>query len=279
MWNTGIMQGRLTKPKGRGIQFFPFDNWCQEFEVAKKLNMDEIEFIFDYENYKNNPIWQENGEKIKEISDETGINVKSLCFDYFMRRPFYKYRGEERTEIFEENKRIINRVLDNMSRNNISLIEIPLVDESSLKNKWEAEEFRDFLLQIVANASNNISFGLETDLPPKQFKRYLDSFGNKRIGANYDSGNSSGIGYLPYEEITTLGDYIFNIHIKDRIYHGTTVELGTGSADFKELFRGIKEIGYKGSFILQGARGSEGFEEDNVSRQQRFLKAWIQTLE
>lgn len=37
--------------------------------------------------------------------------------------------------------------------------------------------------------------------------------------------------------------------------HGTIVELGTGSADFKELFRGLKEIGYNGSFILQVVAG------------------------
>lgn len=279
MWDIGIMQGRLTEPKGRGIQFFPFDNWSEEFAIAKEIGLNEIEFIFDYENYEENPIWQGKGEKVKKLSDETGIHIKSLCFDYFMRRPFFKYSGKEKTQVFEENRRIINHILDNMSQNSISLIEIPLVDDSSLKNEREAEEFRDFLLQIVNNAPDNIFFGLETDLPPKQFKKYLDTFKQEKIGANYDSGNSSGIGYLPYEEVTTLRDYIFNIHIKDRVYHGTTVELGTGSADFKELFRGLKEIDYNGSFILQAARGSEGSEKGTICKQCQFLKKWITTLE
>ena len=79
--------------------------------------------------------------------------------------------------------------------------------------------------------------------------------------------------------MTALRDYIFNIHIKDRVYHGTTVELGTGSADFKELFRGLKAINYKGSFILQAARGEDGSEKNTVIRQRGFLKDWIQTLE
>ena len=47
----GIMQGRLTCPKGRGIQFFPFDNWENEFYKAEKLGLDEIEFIFDFDDY------------------------------------------------------------------------------------------------------------------------------------------------------------------------------------------------------------------------------------
>ena len=34
-YSTGIMQGRLTEPRGRGIQFFPFENWEREFEDRK----------------------------------------------------------------------------------------------------------------------------------------------------------------------------------------------------------------------------------------------------
>ncbi len=278
MWNIGIMQGRLTQPKGRGIQFFPFDYWKEEFITAKEIGIEEIEFIFDYGNYKENPLWQGEGESVKKISDETGVHIKSVCFDYFMRRPFYKYCDLERAEVLEENIRIINHILNNMSQIGIQLIEIPLVDNSALKNEREMEEFRAFLLQVVNNAPDNILFDLETDLAPKQFKEYLDTFEQARIGANYDSGNSSGIGYLPYEEVTTLKDYIFNVHIKDRVYHGTTVELGTGSADFSELFRGLKEIGYKGSFILQAARGKEGLEKDTICRQCQFVKKWIETL-
>lgn len=279
MWQIGIMQGRLTEPNGRGIQFFPFDNWRPEFETVKEIGLDEIEFIFDYDDYERNPLWQGKGEKVKEASDITGIHVKSVCFDYFMRRPFYKCDGIGRLELLAENKRILMHVLENMKLTGISLIEIPLVDDSSLRNESEEGAFRDFLLDILKNAPEGIRFGLETDLPPKQFKAYLDSFGQARIGANYDSGNSSGIGYLPYEEVTTLRDYIFNIHIKDRVYHGTTVELGTGSADFKELFRGLKEINYQGSFILQAARGEDGNEKHTVARQAGFLRDWIKTLE
>lgn len=279
MWQIGIMQGRLTEPKGRGIQFFPFDNWREEFDLVKEIGLDEIEFIFDYDNYEQNPLWQDGGERVKEAILLTGVNVHSVCFDYFMRRPFFKFDGAKREEVLEENKRILNHIICNMEKTEATLIEIPLVDDSSLKNEREAEAFRDFILQILKNAPEDIKFGLETDLPPKRFKEYLDSFRQARIGANYDSGNSSGLGYLPYEEVTTLRDYIFNVHIKDRIYHGTTVELGTGSADFEELFRGLKEIAYKGSFILQAARGEDGCEKDTIIRQSEFLKNRIKTLE
>ena len=38
----GIMQGRLTSSEGRGIQFFPFENWQKEFFTAQEITLNEI---------------------------------------------------------------------------------------------------------------------------------------------------------------------------------------------------------------------------------------------
>ena len=151
-----------------------------------------------------------------------------------------------------------------------------MVDNSSLKNPLEKNAFREWLSGIVESSDESIRFGLETDLNPQDFVEYLRAFDNIRIGANYDSGNSSGIGYDLYEEVTSLKDYIFNIHIKDRVYQGKTVQLGTGSADFERLFEGLSQIGYQHNFILQAARGEEGEEEKNISNQMKFVKEYIE---
>jgi sugar phosphate isomerase/epimerase len=63
------------------------------------------------------------------------------------------------------------------------------------------------------------------------------------------------------------GTRIDNIHIKDRKKSGGSVRLGTGDADFKQLFRLVKDIGYKGSFTLQTAR-----EKDDIDAAERNLK-------
>lgn len=271
----GIMQGRLTAPKGRGIQFFPFEYWREEFKLGKTLGLDEIEFIFDYDHFQSNPLWQGNGESVKAVVDETGVDVRSVCFDYFMRRPFYKKFGSEREMLRAENKNMLEHILSNMLSQGIRLIEIPLVDGSSLQSEADEHAFRDFLLPVVNETDTSICFGLETDMPPQHFKKYLDSFGTERIGANYDSGNSSGLGYDPYEELTTLGKRIFNIHIKDRQYRGATKQLGTGSADFEKFFRGLHEIGYDGSLILQAARGEDGLETENIAWQMQFVQRYL----
>ncbi len=273
--NIGIMQGRLTKPKGRGIQFFPFDNWKQEFHDAKDVGLDEIEFIFDYDDYWKNPLWTEEGIKeLGNIMSETGVRVNAICFDYFMRRPFYKYHGDEKRIVKDENTQIIMRILGAMRTLGISLIEIPSVDASSMQNDCEKEDYAVWLKNL-AIANRDIRFGMETDLPPYDFLSFIENINLTNVGANYDSGNSSGMGYDLYEEVTVLREHIFNIHIKDRKLQGTTVQLGTGNADFDRLFRGLKEIRYSMSFILQAARGIEGSEAKNISRQKEFVETMI----
>ena len=277
MFQYGIMQGRLTKPRGRGIQFFPFENWKEEFRVAAELGLQEIEFIFDYDRYEENPLWTSQGiAALKEVIKETGVRVHSICFDYFMRRAFFKVPEIERQAVREENRKMIEQVLLAMYEIGAELIEIPLVDDSSMKSLQEKKMFAEFLLEVVDSAREEFRFGLETDLPPKEFLAYLIQLNHPRVGANYDSGNSSGLGYDPYEEVTTLGDKILNIHIKDRVYQGTTVALGTGSADFEKFFRGLKEISYKGAFIMQAARGEEGKELESVRSQIQFVKEYVE---
>ncbi len=276
MYRYGIMQGRLTEPNGRGIQFFPFDNWENEFYLAKDLGLDEIEFIFDYERYTENPLWSSEGKNLlKKVITDTGVKVHSICFDYFMCRAFFKGNNEEKQSLRKENQEILLHILGAMEEIGISLIEIPLVDASALSSENDKQEFKNFILEIANQISNEIYIGLETDLCPEEFDDYLKCINCFQIGANYDSGNSSGLGYDMYKEITTLGSRIFNIHIKDRKYKGTTVELGTGNANFKKLFEGLREISYQGAFILQAARGKDGEEYENIKEQIQFVKKYV----
>ena len=155
-----------------------------------------------------------------------------------------------------------------------SLIEIPSVDASSIKSDEERKLYCEFIDQILIQTKErfpNIRIGFEMDLQVSDFVRLIDSFEDVRIGANYDSGNSSGLGYDLYEEVIELSTRILNIHIKDRIYRGSTVALGTGSADFDGFFNALGKISYNRSFIIQAARGRDGDEENTVKMQKEFI--------
>lgn len=275
MCSIGIMQGRLTKSNGRGIQFFPFDNWREEFFSCKSLKIDEIEWIFDFENFEENPLWTLDGcEEIKKCITETNVVVNSVCWDYFMRRAFFKHR-DSFNFLLDENKTIFKRILHNANIIGASLIEVPMVDDSSLKNQNE-QCVIDFVHWMCEEAKKyGIDISLETDFPPETFSTFLDEFSLDNLFANYDSGNSSGLGYDCESEIISLNKYVRNVHIKDRIYQKGTVKLGTGDAKFDVLFSCLKQIEYKKSFILQAARGIDGLEYETIKSQREFVLNYL----
>lgn len=99
---------------------------------------------------------------------------------------------------------------------------------------------------------------------------------------NYDSGNSSSLGYKPAEEFAAYGKRVGSVHIKDRKLKGTTVALTTGDTDFDSLFKCLADISYAGDYILQVARGEAGQEVEWAKRNREFVeknlslqKSWI----
>ena len=86
----GVMQGRLLpKYKGR-YQAHPVNYWQKEFEIAEDIGLDCIEFIFDFNDAKKNPLLTHQGiDEIKSVSDRTGVEVNTICADYFMDAPLH----------------------------------------------------------------------------------------------------------------------------------------------------------------------------------------------
>jgi L-ribulose-5-phosphate 3-epimerase len=258
MSRIGIMQGRLIPPTENRFQCFPRDNWSAEFELAPKANIECIEWIYDLFGADANPIATEAGlEKIKNQADENSIQILSLCADYFMDKPLIRVNDIELAERLNTLDWLINRChLLNMNR-----IVIPFVDASKIDTNEEMESIVKILNQFMTVAENTgVEIHLETSLDPYRFAQLLAQIPHPMLKANYDSGNSSSLGYQPRDEFAAYGSRIGSIHIKDRIKGGGTVPLGTGDADFPVLFECIKNIKYSGDFILQAARGVPGDE-------------------
>jgi hexulose-6-phosphate isomerase len=274
MFEIGMMQGRLTPPKGRGIQFFPFDNWEQEFIDAQKIGITSIEFIFDLERYQENPLWTDVGiARINELQKQTGVRVDCICLDYFMRNPFYRVDQET----YQANIQMLKLLIERAAQVGAKTVEIPILDNASLKTDEEKSGLISAIRAALPVAEkNNIIIGIEADLPPQKLVGLLNEINHPLVQAVYDSGNSASLGYDSEEEIRALAGKISSIQIKDRIRGGTTVDLGTGSADFNKLFQSLKEAKYRGNFILQSARGTEGQEVQNIAKHISFIREYIQ---
>jgi len=254
----GIMQGRLLpKFKGR-YQAHPLGYWIDEFHIAKQLGLNYIEFILDLDDYYLNPLMSKDGiNEIKDIIQKTGIGVRSICADIFMDAPLHSKNEEFAKKSIE----ILIKLLQNASLLGITDIVIPCVDHSSLNNELDQKRLIENLQKPIEIASMcGINLSLETDLAPIPFLNLLEQFQNNVIKVNYDIGNSASLGYDIREEFNLYGNRISDIHIKDRILGGGSVELGTGNANFNLFFEVFSKIDFKGPVILQVYRDDEGIE-------------------
>ena len=269
----GIMQGRLSKPHDNKIQSFPVSSWKQEFEKATKCGFEVIEWIFD--EYEPNPILSSEGIlEINSLCKKHNIIINSICADYFMMKKLF----HESQSNLEKNITVLKELILQSKKLEFSFIEIPLVDSSSLKTVNDKIELKNSLDKIIPIAEkNNVTIVLETDLVPVDFKQLLSEFNHPNIMANYDSGNSTSLGYNSKEELTVLRKWIKNVHVKDRKFNGGTVPLDSGDTDFDLFFSTLSEIRYSGDLIIQGARSSDTnvTPETTCQTYQKFVKEYV----
>lgn len=244
----GIMQGRLSEPVNNEIQSFPHETWEREFEKAHDCGFQVLEWIFDD---IENPLMQDSElDKIILLSKKFEIEINSVCADYFMKEKLFDVTSSQ----LKKNFSVLANLISQCEKIGIKILEIPLVDSSSLKNNDNQNEFVENLNSFLSRTKSNIIINLETDLAPLKFKKLLEYFKNSHVGANYDAGNSASLGFSVDQEIILLEPWLKNIHIKDRLYQGQTVPLGTGVTNFELLFSSLSKICYGGDLIIQGAR-------------------------
>jgi L-ribulose-5-phosphate 3-epimerase len=273
MTRIGIMQGRLLPPLNNAIQAFPEKGWQKEFPLAKKLGLDCIEFIFDGDNYAGHPLMTNKGlEEIQKLVRENDIGVLSICADYFMTYPLHRGSPEEKSA----RAKIVQDLIRNCATLGVENIIIPCVDNSRLQNKAEMKEFKLMLSECLPVAEElGINLALETDLGPKAFAGLMRDIDHACLKINYDTGNSASLGYNPTAEFESYGSWITDVHIKDRVFRGTTVPLGEGDVDFPRVFSLLHHMKYDGIYILQTARKEPGREPETIKGYLDFIGKYL----
>jgi len=254
----GIMQGRLLPKLNNRYQAHPLGYWQDEFILAKELNLDLIEFIFDYDDYKLNPLMSLSGiENIQRMISETGVNVKTICADYFMEAPIHS----KNEVVSNKSLEVLIELIKNSSLLGVTDIILPCVDHSKLADSSDRERLithlkslNDFLNDYKMNIS------LEADLNPLDFSELIKAVNSPFIKINYDTGNSASLGYNLSEEFNAYGEFISDIHIKDRLLNGGSVFFGEGNTDFDLFFEELNKLNYNGPIIFQMYRDDEGVE-------------------
>ena len=263
----GIMQGRLSAPRGGRLQSFPLETWEDEFAKARGCGLDGIEWIFE-EPWRENPLAGPQGiARMRELAADTGTRILCACADYFMEHPLVRVSGP----VLGERVDMLRFVIGQCALAGIPILDIPFVDASAIQDEAEAEQVGRVVSDVADLAQQSgIVLGLETNLAPRAFASLLQRIDHPAVGATCDIGNSASLGYDPREEIEAIGRRVVNVHVKDRVRHGGTVALGQGSADLPATFAGLRDAGYQGPLILQVAR--VGDERDHARQNAALVR-------
>ena len=269
----GIMQGRLSPRIDGKIQAYPANTWQKEFEIAQEIGYSAIEWIVE-KPVETNALMNDSGKaEIKKVIASTGVRIDYICADIFMQQPLVRMTEETKSQ----NKEYLAMILKNAKEVGAIGVEIPFVDNSSIKNEIEKQEFIEALHDAFKLAKDlDLNISLETDLPPIDFQELLENIGLVHVQANYDIGNSASLGFDPREELEAYGLRIMNVHVKDRKLGSTTVPLGTGDANINYVIQKLQEIGYSGGLTMQAARGENDVE---IAKEQlTYVKTILNSL-
>ena len=163
------MQGRLLPKYQERYQAHPVGSWQKEFSIAKKIGLECIEFILDFNEIELNPLVCDGGiSEIQRTINETGVQVKTICGDYFMEQPLHSADHE----VAKRSLATLRKLLTAAEQLSVTDIVIPCVDQSSLNGEEDKRHFFSVIQSVMEDVeSKGINLSLEMDLPPKPFKR------------------------------------------------------------------------------------------------------------
>ena len=253
----GIMQGRLSPPQNGRLQFFPKNDWEKEFQLARNLGFSSIEWVIDWHEYWNNPVYNlrdvdESFRPIRKLAQTFKVPIQSACFDYLM-----KYTLFHRDKNYIEASGVLQNAIPKLAKMGVKIVTIAFVEDVAIKTEEDKKQIRDTLNWFSHQLTMyDMEIALETEMSGEELEDYIDSFNNPRIGICYDTGNCITMGHDLSFDIWTLKHRIKEVHLKDRkVGSRQSVYLGTGDVQFSDCFWAFKLVNFTGPYILQAWRG------------------------
>ena len=117
-----------------------------------------------------------------------------------MERPFFKKK------YFKNKKKylkMLKTVISNGEKIGIKYFVLPLVDNSSISNNFEENILISDIKKICKTLKKGKYILFEIDYKQK-ILHFVKKFKSKKIGINYDTGNSSSLGYKIDDELNIL---------------------------------------------------------------------------
>jgi sugar phosphate isomerase/epimerase len=240
----GVVQGRLSKSPKNRLQFFPKKNWKNEFNKAKKIGFDFIEFFSERKFNENNPIWDiKKIEEYIKLSKENNLKILNFCDDYIISHSINK----------KTTQKYIKKLIKNLKALKVKNFILPLYGKSLLHDN----NYLDFIptFKILLTFEDKLNFFIESNISPEKFLFLKKRIKSNRFKFLFDTGNRINLKRDLYKDMEILFKDIGHIHIKDKNNKNQNVKLGTGLVDFKRVFFILKKRKYNKNFTFETTRG------------------------
>jgi len=155
-------------------------------------------------------------------------------------------------------ERWLAKAIDVAAAMSVKVILVPFFGKADLRNDPSGTDAVVAALKRLAPAAEakGVVLALESYLSAGDHLKILDRVGSPAVRVYYDVANSQDAGLPILDEIRMLGPRIVEVHAKD-----TKGLYGQGSMDFPSVLKALREIGYKGWFVLEGTELPLGIEK------------------
>jgi L-ribulose-5-phosphate 3-epimerase len=207
--------------------------------VAKEIGLEGLQIDAGGAGEKLNTSSPEVQARYKEAMEKTGLAVASICMGLLNGSPLI---SEPRAPGW------VSDTIKTAANLNAKVILLAFFGRGTLQTQDEKDKAAEIVRQLAPQAKDaGVTLGIENTLSAEDNARILDKIKSPAVKVYYDVANSTFNGYDVPKEIRFLGDLICELHFKD----GTL--LGQGKVDFSAIRDAVRDIGYKGWIILEGA--------------------------
>ncbi len=256
----------MNMKKGIFVKLAGFDEncWSSEFEFAKELKCDHVEFVLDYPLLGPSIYKKETLEKIKKMTGNLKLIVhlmphrynqipelKDKFFDLAsLDQDIRKFSMEEVKKSFEMARELgaeIVTVHGGFSENKKFYNENLQILKKSLE---ELNNFAGGIKLCIENMPTRDHLGnyiKEIPSSPEDLLFLIKDLEN--IGITLDIGHANTI--MSPKEFFNKSKKVWNIHVHDNCGKDDHLPLGKGCIDFKGFLKELKNKNYQGYFSLE----------------------------
>ncbi|QOY92127.1 sugar phosphate isomerase/epimerase [Paludibaculum fermentans] len=221
---------------------------------------------------------QATAEEIKAASDKVKLPIHSV-----MNRDHWQYplSSPDPTVVAKSVKGMETSIANAKLWGAQTVLLVPAVvnPEVSYKQAWDRST-AEIKKMIPLAAKSKVIIAIEEVwnkflLSPIEFANYVDQFKSPWVKAYFDVGNVVLYGY-PQDWIRTLGPRIAKLHLKDFKFakrQAEFVNLRDGEINWKEIYKALEEIGYKGDATVELSGGDADYLKDVSKRVDMILES------